>query len=100
MPLYPEVQRRAQAMIDAVVGTNRPPSFEDRAQLPSGASRILFLFRGRQFIDFCLAFFNVCSGCRLQQDVSMRRAVEWVEWVIRALMCAEARADDTYNTSS
>ncbi|KIK96738.1 hypothetical protein PAXRUDRAFT_10627 [Paxillus rubicundulus Ve08.2h10] len=31
---HPEVQQRAQAEIDAVVGTNRLPEFDDRASLP------------------------------------------------------------------
>jgi cytochrome P450 len=34
MALYPEVQARAQAEIDAVVGNDRLPSFEDRDRLP------------------------------------------------------------------
>lgn len=34
MMLHPEVQRRAQAEIDAVVGNARLPSFEDREGLP------------------------------------------------------------------
>ena len=34
MALYPEVQKKAQAEIDAVVGLNRLPEFEDRASLP------------------------------------------------------------------
>ncbi|KAH7928413.1 cytochrome P450 [Leucogyrophana mollusca] len=33
MVLYPEVQERAQALIDSVVGTGRLPNFEDRALL-------------------------------------------------------------------
>jgi hypothetical protein len=33
MVLYPDVQRRAQAEIDSVVG-NRLPTFEDRVSLP------------------------------------------------------------------
>ncbi len=32
--LYPEVQAKAQAEIDAVVGHTRLPNFDDRAQLP------------------------------------------------------------------
>ena len=32
--LYPEVQKKAQAEIDAVVGPNRLPEFEDRPFLP------------------------------------------------------------------
>ena len=34
MALYPEVQKRAQAEIDAVVGPNRLPDFNDRPSLP------------------------------------------------------------------
>jgi hypothetical protein len=34
MVLYPDVQRRAQAEIDSVVGEHRLPTFEDRASLP------------------------------------------------------------------
>ena len=33
MSLYPDVQRRAQAELDAVVGPNRLPDFEDRDTL-------------------------------------------------------------------
>lgn len=34
MTLYPEVQRKAQAEIDAVVGNDRLPEFADRVHLP------------------------------------------------------------------
>ncbi|EKM59405.1 uncharacterized protein PHACADRAFT_181407 [Phanerochaete carnosa HHB-10118-sp] len=34
MTLYPEVQCRAQAELDAVIGTDRLPNFEDRDRLP------------------------------------------------------------------
>ncbi|KAG1855552.1 cytochrome P450 [Suillus subluteus] len=34
MVLYPDVQRRAQAEIDSVIGRDRLPTFEDRASLP------------------------------------------------------------------
>ena len=34
MILYPEVQKKAQAEIDAVVGLNRLPDFHDRPSLP------------------------------------------------------------------
>jgi hypothetical protein len=34
MALYPEVQKKAQAEIDAVVGPNRLPDFNDRPSLP------------------------------------------------------------------
>ena len=34
MVLYPEVQKKAQAEIDTVIGPNRFPDFEDRPSLP------------------------------------------------------------------
>ncbi|KAG1733009.1 cytochrome P450 [Suillus paluster] len=34
MVSYPDVQRRAQAEIDSVIGSDRLPTFEDRASLP------------------------------------------------------------------
>ena len=34
MVLYPEVQKKAQAEIDTVVGQNRLPDFHDRPSLP------------------------------------------------------------------
>ena len=34
MAIYPEVQKKAQAEIDAVVGPHRLPDFEDRPSLP------------------------------------------------------------------
>jgi len=34
MTLFPEIQKRAQVEIDAVVGNDRLPSFSDRNQLP------------------------------------------------------------------
>jgi len=34
MILYPDAQKRAQAEVDAVIGTERLPTFEDRSSLP------------------------------------------------------------------
>jgi len=34
MTLYPDVARKAQAELDAVVGTDRLPQFSDRENLP------------------------------------------------------------------
>ena len=34
MALYPQVQKKAQAEIDAVIGPNRLPDFHDRPSLP------------------------------------------------------------------
>lgn len=34
MVLYPDVQKRAQAEIDSVIGRDRLPAFEDKKSLP------------------------------------------------------------------
>ncbi|KAG1742796.1 cytochrome P450 [Suillus paluster] len=45
MMLYPEVQKHAQAEIDAVVGQDRFPTFEDREKLPYIAALIQEILR-------------------------------------------------------
>jgi cytochrome P450 len=34
MALYPDVQRKAQAELDAVIGPNRLPNYDDQESLP------------------------------------------------------------------
>ncbi|EPQ51236.1 cytochrome P450 [Gloeophyllum trabeum ATCC 11539] len=45
MVLYPEAQRRAQAEIDSVVGTDRLPTIDDRTHLPYVDSLVKEVFR-------------------------------------------------------
>jgi hypothetical protein len=45
MVLYPEVQKHAQAEIDAIVGQDRYPAFEDRDKLPYIGALIQELLR-------------------------------------------------------
>ncbi|KAI0761422.1 cytochrome P450 [Irpex lacteus] len=45
MTLYPEVQKRAQAEIDLVVGNDRFPTFDDRPQLPYVEAIVKEIFR-------------------------------------------------------
>ena len=47
MALYPEVQRKAQAQIDMVIGQGRLPDFEDRERLPYVEATLQELFRWR-----------------------------------------------------
>ena len=42
---HPEVQERAQAEIDAVVGTSRLPDFDDRPNLPYVEAILMELLR-------------------------------------------------------
>ena len=45
MAMFPEVQKKAQAEIDAVVGKNRLPDFNDRESLPYIAALMKEIFR-------------------------------------------------------
>ena len=70
MSLYPEVQKKAQAEIDAVVGPNRLPDFHDRPSLPyinavvKETSRWnLVLPLGRPFVIIIVAtILMICEG--------------------------------------
>ena len=45
MTIYPEVQRKAQAELDQVVGTDRLPGHEDRQRLPYVNAIVKEVFR-------------------------------------------------------
>ena len=47
MVLYPEVMRKAQAQIDAVVGRDRIPTFEDQKNLPYVEAMVKEVLRWR-----------------------------------------------------
>jgi len=63
MTLFPDVQKKAQAEIDAVVGPDRLPSFADRDSLPYTEALVKEVFRWSVVgpIGMCIsfiAFFN------------------------------------------
>ena len=45
MTLYPRIMKKAQAELDAVVGTKRLPTFADRPSLPYVEALFTELFR-------------------------------------------------------
>lgn len=51
MLMHPEMQERAQAEIDAVVGSDRLPNFDDRAQLPFGMFPLALVVLNDQVTD-------------------------------------------------
>ena len=53
MALYPEVQKKAQAEIDAVVGSHRLPDFEDRPSLPYINAIVKELMRWNLVLPLC-----------------------------------------------
>ena len=69
MALYPEVQRKAQAEIDTIVGPNRLPDFHDRPSLPyinaiikeSSRWNVVLPF-GRFFVTSIIAILMISEG--------------------------------------
>ena len=57
--MYPEVLRKAQAEIDAVVGINRLPDFNDRPYLPYVNAIIKETMRWKLVVPLGKRFFNV-----------------------------------------
>jgi hypothetical protein len=58
MTLFPDVQKKAQAEIDAVVGPDRLPSFADRDSLPYTEALVKEVFRWSVVgpIGMCISF--------------------------------------------
>ncbi|KAK0193931.1 cytochrome P450 [Armillaria mellea] len=61
--LYPEVQAKAQAELDAIIGPTRLPNFEDRPQLPYIDAILLEALRWNPVVPLSIAHRNV------QEDV-------------------------------
>ena len=60
MALYPEVQKKAQAEIDAVVGPDRFPDFEDRDSLPYIKAIVKETMRWHLVVPLGDFFFSSC----------------------------------------
>lgn len=56
MALFPEVARKAQAEIDAVVGPDRLPGFIDRQNLPYLNAVVTEALRWHTVIPLCMSF--------------------------------------------
>jgi cytochrome P450 len=54
MTLFPDVQKKAQAEIDAVVGPDRLPSFADRDSLPYTEALVKEVLRWNAVIPTCM----------------------------------------------
>ncbi len=50
--MHPEVQAKAQAEIDAVVGSNRLPNFDDRPRLPYIDAMVKEVLRWNTVLSF------------------------------------------------
>lgn len=63
MAMYPEVQKKAQAEIDAVIGNDRLPEFSDRDLLPYINALVKESMRWQSIIPLGKFIRNV-TGCR------------------------------------
>jgi hypothetical protein len=59
MAMYPEALRKAQAEIDAIVGINRLPDFNDRPYLPYVNAIIKEMMRWQLVLPLGKRFFSV-----------------------------------------
>jgi cytochrome P450 len=62
MALYPEIQKKAQAEIDAVVGPHRLPDFEDRPSLPYINAIVKESMRWHLVLPLCASFSSSISS--------------------------------------
>ncbi|KIY44622.1 cytochrome P450 [Fistulina hepatica ATCC 64428] len=77
MLLHPEVQARAQAEIDAVIGNDRLPNYDDRACLPYVQALMLEVFRWHVVVPLGLRRFVLRVKRRLITDIGIsHRAME------------------------
>ena len=68
MVLYPEVQKKAQEEIDAVVGPNRLPDFLDRPSLPYINAIVKELMRWHSVLPLGGPFF-LHQGCYVPEMI-------------------------------
>ena len=61
MTLFPEIQRRAQAEIDAVIGTDRLPTLDDFDNLPYIHAIAKEVTRWQPVAPLCESFFVECT---------------------------------------
>lgn len=60
MVLFPEVQRKAQAEIDSVVGKDRLPDFGDQSQLPYVTAILEEALRWHPVVPLGTLQFRIC----------------------------------------
>jgi len=81
MVLYPDVQKKAQAEIDRVVGTDRLPNFEDRSHLPYIDAIIKEATRWLPVLPMCVGHETsedvTYNGFRIPKGAFLLPAVWW-----------------------
>ena len=72
MTLYPDIQKRAQAEIDQVIGNDRFPTFEDRPHLPYVEAVVKEIFRWKPLAPTSTYQFFHCFTIKNSNDVLFR----------------------------
>ncbi|KAI0326120.1 cytochrome P450 [Cubamyces sp. BRFM 1775] len=84
MIIHPEVQKRAQETLDAVVGPDRLPEHADRSSLPYINAIVKEVLRWHSIAPFGLAHrcmednLNVCRGWVIPKDATVMANIWWV----------------------
>ena len=70
MALYPEVQRKAQAELDAVIGPNELPEFTDRPKLPYVEAVVKEMLRWQPVAPMGTSLFLACRKSNIYAPFS------------------------------
>ncbi len=85
MSLYPDVQKRAQAQLDAVVGPHRLPSHEDKEALPYISAIVKEALRWHVVLPFSLPHITTedmeYDGYFIPKGTTLLGNSWWVDYV-------------------
>ena len=82
MASYPEVQKRAQAELEAVIGPNRLPTFADKTDLPYIAALIKECLRWRPVVPLALVHLSIEEDEYKGYRIPARSAVVANPWCV------------------
>lgn len=94
MAAYPEVQRRAQEELDAVVGPHRLPTFADRGDLPYIEAIVMEALRWKPVVPLSLVHLSIEEDEYKGYRIPARTAVVSNPWYVRLRIltaCAHAQ---------
>ena len=85
MASYPEVQKRAQVELDAVVGPHRLPTFADKDDLPYVGALIKECLRWRPVVPLALVHLSMEEDEYKGYRIPARSAVVCNPWLVMLL---------------
>ena len=82
MASFPEIQKRAQAELDAVIGPRRLPTFADKDKLPYIAALIKECLRWRPVVPLALVHLSIQEDEYKGYRIPARSAVVTNPWYV------------------